>query len=77
MQLHPLICSEYLCVVDVSSEFPGKNAFHELSYGVLLCEDTAFFQLVWSFSGFRMLYREAYVGSVFDILMEMNTSNEL
>ena len=45
MQLHPLVCREYLRVVDVSSEFPGKNAFHELSYGVLLCEDTACIQL--------------------------------
>ena len=73
----PLICREYLRAVDVSSEFPGNNAFHELSYGVLLCEDAASIQFVWSFSGFRMLYREAYVGSIFDILMEMYTSKKL
>ena len=34
---HPLICSEYLPVLEVSGKCPGKKVFHVLSSGVLHC----------------------------------------
>ena len=33
--LNPLICREYIPVLEVSGEFPGNNAFHELPNSVL------------------------------------------
>ena len=41
----PLICRE-IPVLLVSGEFPGNNAFQELPYGVLHCEDAVSIQLV-------------------------------
>ena len=57
--LNPLICREYLPVLEVTGEFPGNNAFHELPNGVRLCEYAVSIQLLVVFFLFGNRSQEA------------------
>ena len=54
----PPICREYLLVLEVSGDFPGNNALHELPNGKH-CEDAVFIQFVMVFPWFRNRPQEA------------------
>ena len=56
---HPMICGENLPLLEVSGEFPGNSAFHELPNGLLHCEDALSIQLVVGFLSFRKRSQEA------------------
>ena len=54
-----MICGEYLPPLEVSGEFTGNNAFHELLNGALHCEDAVSIHLVLVFPCFRKRSQEA------------------
>ena len=56
--LNPLICREYLPVLEVSGEFPDNYSFHELPNGVLHCEYAVSIQFVVVFPWFGNKFQE-------------------